>query len=563
MGRQLRIKLLSPVAVLLIAGPVLGQSPLAPDVARNLRGIQAEALRADLEFLADDALEGRGTGSRGFELAAKYVRSRFKAEGLRSGTKDGSYFQPVTFRRTEVDSEATSLTLQHNGQAHHLTYNKDFILLDTHRHPTGSISGPIVFAGYGITAPDLGYDDYAGIDAKGKIVVILFFEAPASFPGAERAYYMDSQVKRSIALAHGAVGMIAVGTPQFEEKFPWEFCLREAKIGFGSMRWLDSSGQPFDLDEEVKASVFLSRSGAAALFAGERHSLEEVFAGVKLGKPGAFVLEKTASVSYRALHTSVNSMNVVGVLPGSDPKLRNEYVVFSAHLDHLGVGPSIDGDNIYNGALDNGAGSSVLLEVSRFFATLPTPPRRSVVFLALTGEEVGLLGSQSFANTSLLDGPIVADINVDGGAFFFPVKDVTALGEEHSSLGATARRAARETGFEMSPDSAPEEGYFVRSDQYSFVKAGVPSLMVDLGFKTDKPGVDPLAAMMKWAVTTYHSPKDDASQPIDYETSSRFARFAAVLTYHTANDLQRPVWNTNDFFGEKFCKQDTACLSTR
>lgn len=562
MARQLRRRLLSPMAVLLIAGTVWGQSPLAPDVAQNLGSIRPEALRADLEFLADDALEGRGTGSRGFELAAKYVRSRFKAEGLRSGTNDGTYFQPVTFRRTEVDPEATSLTLQHGGQTDHLTYNKDFILLDTHRRPVGSISGPIVFAGYGITAPDLGYDDYSGLDVKGKIVVVLFFEAPASFPGAERAYYMDSQVKRSIALAHGAIGIIAVATSQLEEKLPWEFWLREAKIGFISMRWLDSRDQPFDLDEDVKASAFLSRSGAAALFAGERHSLEEIFAGAKSGKPGAFALEKTASISYMAIHTPVNSMNVVGVVPGSDPKLRNEYVVFSAHLDHLGVGPSIDGDNIYNGALDNSAGSSVLLEVSRYFATLPTPPRRSVVFLALTGEEVGLLGSQSFANSSPLDGPIVADINVDGGAFFFPVKDVTALGEDHSSLGATARRAAKETGFELSPDPAPEEGYFIRSDQYSFVKTGVPSLMVDLGFKTDKPEVDPLGAMMKWMVTKYHSPKDDASQPIDYETSSRFARFAAVLTYHAANDLQRPIWNPNDFFGKKFCKQDTGCLST-
>lgn len=194
---------------------------------------------------------------------------------------------------------------------------------------------------------------------------------------------------------------------------------------------------------------------------------------------------------------------------------------------------------------------------------LPTRPRRSVAFVALTGEEQSLLGSECFAQASPLDGPIVADINVDGGAFFFPVKDVTALGGEHSSLGSIARRAAAETGFEISSDYFPDEGNFVRSDQYSFIKAGIPSLYIDLGFETDKAGVDPLAMMKKWLATTYHSPKDDTRQPIDYETSSRFARFAAVLAYYTANDPERPVWNPNDFFGSRFCKDKASCSSTR
>ena len=206
--------------------------------------------------------------------------------------------------------------------------------------------------------------------------------------------------------------------------------------------------------------------------------------------------------------------------------------------------------------------SSVLLVVSQFLAALPTPPRRSVVFLAVTVEEQDLLGFQYFARASPLDGPIVANINVDGGAFLFPVKDVTAIGEEHSSLGRLAKLAAERTGFELSADYFPEEGYFVRSDQYSFIQTGVPSIFIDLGFKAVEPGVDPLAAMRKWSVTKYHSPKDDASQPIDYETSARFSRFAAMLTYLTANDPQRPTWNPNDFFGKKFCTRSAVCPST-
>ena len=560
---HLRTKLFFLAAISLITRTSTGQSHLEPDIAQALRGIRPEALRADLEFLADDALEGRATGSRGYDLAAKYVRARFQAEGLTSGTRDGKYFQTVTLRRTEVEPDASSLVLEVDGKKNHLAYNKDFVLMETHLHTTGSVSAPVVFAGYGVTAPELGYDDYAGINVKGKIVAVFFFEAPASFPGTERAYYMDPQTKREIALAHGAIGIVEISTPETELKFPWEFMLRELKIGYDSLRWLDSTQHPFGLDEQIKATALLNRSGAAALFAGERHSLQEVFATAASGKPGSFPLEKTVSISYKARHTPVNSVNVVGIAPGSDPKLRNEYVVFTAHLDHLGIGAAVDGDNIYNGALDNAAGSSVLLEVSRFFAMLPTRPRRSVVFVAVTGEEQLLLGSECFARASPLDGPIVADINVDGGAFFFPVKDVTALGEEHSSLGGIAIRAAAETGFEISPDFFPDEGLFVRSDQYSFAQTGVPSLMIDLGFKTDKSGIDPLATMKKWLVTTYHSPQDDTRQPIDYETSARFARFAAVLAYHTANDPQRPVWNPNDFFGQKFCKDEAPCSGTR
>jgi Peptidase family M28 len=562
MGCHIRTKLFLLTVISLIGRTSSGQSHLEPDISQTLRGIRAEALRADLEFLADDALEGRATGSRGYDLAAKFVRARFQAEGLTSGTRDGKYFQNVALRRTEVEPNASSLVLEANGKKSRFTYDKDFVLIDTHLHTTGSVSAPVVFAGYGITAPELGYDDYAGVDVHGKIVAVVFFEAPASFPGTERAYYMDPQTKREIALAHGAVGMLEFSTPEIEAKFPWEFMLREVKIGYNSLRWLDSTDKPFGLDEQIKTTALLSRSGAEALFAGERQSLQEVFASVKSSKPVSFPLAKMVSISYKTRHTPVNSVNVVGVVPGSDPKLRNEYVVFTAHLDHLGIGPAVDGDNIYNGALDNGAGSAVLLELSKAFAALLTPPRRSVAFVALTGEEQFLLGSECFAQASPLEGPIVADINVDGGAFFFPVKDVTALGEEHSSLGSVARRAAAETGFEISPDYFPDEGSFVRSDQYSFVQAGVPSLYIDLGFKTDKSGVDPLAVMKKWLVTTYHSPKDDTSQPIDYETSARFARFAALLVYYTANDLRRPTWNPSDVFGERFCKQGASCSST-
>jgi Peptidase family M28 len=527
---------------------------LDPRVVEALHVIRPEAIRAHLEFLADDALEGRHTGSRGYELAAKYMRAELAALGLKGGMKDGGYFQPVSLRQTDVDPAASSLVIEASGQKKRLVYNKDFILLDTHASAAGSITAPVVFAGYGISAPQFHYDDYAGIDVKGKIVAVLTFEAPASFPATERAYYMDSDMKREIAVAHGAVGIIGITTPELEQQFSWDDLLREVKIGANSLRLLDAPNHIFGLDEQIKVDVALNRSGAEPLFAGEQHTLKEIFDGAKAGKPGAFPLGITVNIQYNTRHTPVNSMNVVALLPGSDPALRSEYVVFTAHLDHLGIGPAVDGDTIYNGALDNAAGSSVLLEVARFFASLPSSPARSVAFVALTGEEEGLLGSEAFAHNSPLTGPIVANINVDGGAFIVPTKDVVAFGEEHSSLGPLARRAAAQLDLELSPDPQPEQGFFVRSDQYSFVQVGIPVLQIDLGYKSAQPGVDPLADMKKWQVTIYHSPKDDVSQSIHYESSARFAQFAALLTYYAANSPQRPTWNSNDFFSKQFCK---------
>ena len=522
----------------------------------SLRSIRPEAIRAHLEFLADDALEGRATGSRGYDVAAKYVRAQFASLGLKSGVRDGSYFQSVALRRTEVDPLASSLAIESGGRKNKLAYNKDYIVLDTHAHTTGSVSAPVVFAGYGVTAPDFHYDDYSGIDVKGKIVVSIGFAAPASFPATERAYYMDGDVKQQIARDHGAVGMILISTPENELRFKWTDVLREVKVGYNSMRWIESPDRTYGIVDGIGACALLNRSGSETRFAGESPTLAEVFSEAKGGgKTRSFALHKTVSVRYKARHTPVSSPNVVGVLPGSDPELRREYVVFTAHVDHLGIGPAVDGDNIYNGALDNAAGTAVMLEVARWFAAQPVTPKRSVAFVALTGEEEFLLGSAAFANQSPLDGPIVANINVDGGATTVPVRDVVAFGEEHSTLGPVARQAASVLHMELSSDPMPEEGGFIRSDQYSFVRTGVPALQLDLGFKSDQPGVDPLAVTKKWMVTICHSPKDDASQSIHYESSARFARYAALITFSTANDPRRPEWNEGDFFGKRFAKR--------
>lgn len=515
--------------------------------------IRPQAIRAHLEFLADDLLEGRGTGSRGHKLAVNYIRAQCEAAGLRGAVEGGGYFQKVPLVRTIVDEKQTTLELKAGDNVRRLVYRTDFAMLDTHRETERSASAELVFVGFGVTAPEQGYDDYAGLDVKGKIVVMLGFEAPPSFPSAVRAYYANHDVKRVNAAAHGAVGALYICSPATEQRFPWGFLLRELRMGFNSLRWVEPDGRPGRLDDSLRVFGALSRPGAEALFANEQHRLNEVFAGAEKGTPARFALSKSATIQFQSRHEKVESDNVVALLEGSDPLLRREWVLFSTHVDHLGIGDAVEGDSIYNGAMDNAGGCAVLLEVARTFATSPERPKRSLLFLFVTAEEAGLLGSDYFAcHPTIPRGEIVADVNFDGGTSLTPLRDVIAWGAEHSSLGAAVQPAASQEGFSVSPDPFPEEGFFVRSDQFSFVEKGIPSLFVGVGVNSSQPGVDGFANLKRWLVTVYHSPKDDLSQPIHYETSARFAGFLWRLGYAIAADSQRPHWNDNDFFGRKF-----------
>ena len=531
-----------------IAAMGLASGP-SSDAEEGLPRVRPEAIRAHLAFLADDALGGRGTGSPGYELAAKYIRAQLMAFGATSGPGHPDSFQNVPLVRTRVDPQATRFEVKGPGAARQLVYGTDYVLLDTHRDSEGGASARVVFVGYGVTAPELGYDDYAGLDVKGAIVAYLEFESPPTFAPAVRAHYADHDGKRANAARHGAIGVIEVRSPAEESRLPWAGLLRELQTGWNSLRWLDVDGTPGGLNDQVRVLAILNRSGADVLFGGEAHEARDVFAAAEKGRPPRFTLSKTVTAHFGARHERVESVNVVAAFPGSDPTLRNEYVVYTAHVDHLGIGPVVDGDTVYNGAMDNAAGCAVLLEVARAFGALPERPRRSVMFVFVTGEEAGLLGSDYFAHHPPVPlDRIVANINIDGGASLVPVSDVIAWGAQHSTLGGVAMRAATRVGLSVSPDPFPEEGLFVRSDQYSFVKFGVPALFISVGVKGTTPGVDALAVLKKWLVTTYHSPKDDVTQPIHYETSAKFAGFAFVLGHTIAMESQRPRWNDNDFF---------------
>ena len=509
--------------------------------------VSSARLEEHIRYLASDRLAGRGPGTPGYDSAAAYVVKHFAALGLDSaGTK--GYFQPVPFRHARA-VEGTSLVLAGSSGRRGLTAYRDYVPQPNFVAPRAEVTAPLVFVGFGVSAPERGYDDYRDVDAKGKIVVLLT-GAPSSFPPAERAHHASGRMKRQNAVRRGAVGILVVRTR--DQSFPWDRLVRQSRRG--GLRWLDRNDEPADVSPELRGSGTLSDSAAMQLFQGAPQPLAEVLAAAEAGKPPAFELPLRATLRTVTAHDRVESPNVAGLLRGSDPRLRDEVVVYTAHLDHLGIAEP---------ALDNASGSAALLEVARAFAALQERPRRSVLFLAVTAEEEGLLGSDYFAEypTVPLE-QIVANVNIDGLARLYPLREMIAFGADHSTLDSTVARVARRLGVTVVPDPFPQEGFFIRSDQYSFVRRGVPALFPFMGLRSDS-GVDAAARFKEWLATRYHLPQDDADQPMDLESGARTAQLEFLVGLEIANADERPAWKEGDFFGRTFGRRrgETAATS--
>jgi Zn-dependent M28 family amino/carboxypeptidase len=507
--------------------------------------VSAARLEEHIRYLASDRLAGRGTGTPGYDSAARYVAEHFAGLGLDSAGSEG-YFQPVPFRHARA-VEGSSLVVAGKSGRRALTPYRDYVPVPNFLAPEAEVAAPLVFVGFGVTAPERDYDDYRGVDVKGKIVVLLT-GAPSSFPPAERAHYASNRLKRENAVGRGAIGILVVRTR--DQTFPWDRLVRQSRRG--NMRWLDRSGAPTDVSPALRGGATLSDSAAVQLFEWAPQSLSEVLDAAEAGKPTAFDLPVRGTIRTVSAHNRLESPNVAGLLRGSDPRLRDEAVVYTAHLDHLGTGEPVKGDSIYNGALDNASGSAALLEIARAFATMPKAPRRSVMFLAVTGEEEGLLGSDYFAQHPTVPiERIVANVNIDGLGILYPFREMSALGAEHSTLDSTVARVARRLGVTLAPDPFPQEVFFIRSDQYSFVRRGVPSVFPFLGMRSDS-GVDAAARFKEWLATRYHTPQDDVDQPMDLEAGAENAQLEFLVGLDIANADARPAWKKGDFFERTF-----------
>jgi Peptidase family M28/PA domain len=518
---------------------------LALAIPAAAQPIKPEAIAAHMRFLSSDALEGRETGTRGFEIAAEYVRAQFASAGLEVSD------QPVRLRAAKLDEGASSLTI--GGKR--LVYRQDFLMRPDFGRATVDVKAPIVLAGFGVTAPELSHDDYRGIDARGKIVMLIS-GAPKTFPTNQRAYYSSGDAKRRNAAAHGAVGIINVSSITDETRNP--FAKRAGQSGILPMALLDANGKVVDDIPQLAVSASLSRPAAAALFEGAPMTLDAVLADVENGKGHSFALAPAAEARTVAGYTEAKSENVIGTLRGND-----EVVVVSAHLDHLGNHPPASGgDGIFNGAHDNGSGIACLIEIAKAMARGPRP-KRTVMFVALTAEEKGTIGSTWFAKYPPVPRRnIVADINMDMFTMLFPVADLVLLGGEHSTLGPLAAAAAKASGFEVSRDPWPEEVRFIRSDQFSFVEEGIPAIHIKPGNKSRDKSIDGEKVTREWLRNTYHTVRDEMSPRFDFASGARYAETNLRLARAVANG-PRPKWVEGDFFAKTFAGARKATITLK
>lgn len=541
--------MLSAMLAVSACQPAPPPSPLPVGLDRRA-GADARRIEADVRFLADDLLEGRLAGSRGFDLAALYVAQRLRATGLEPAGDDGGYFQRVPLLRARRVDDGGSLIVRRATGEVALRFRDDFLPQLDFDRAQSAITAPAAFVGQAVHAPELDHDDFAGIDLRGKIAVLLH-GAPARFDHDRRAFYSSPREKLLALSQRGAVGAVFVSTDAEEKHRPWAHEARDWERP--GLRLRGADGRALDTVPRLAVIAHVGAARAGALLDAGDHSAARVFREARQGDLRGFDLPGTLTLSSRTRIEPAQSHNVVARLRGADDALGREHVVFSAHLDHLGTGAPVDGDAIYNGALDNALGVAILLEAAQQVSQSDSRPRRSLLFVALTAEEHDLLGSQWFAQRpGVPRESLVANINVDMPVMLAPTRDVTPIGAEHSSLQPLLEQAAAEVGVALSPDPAPQECIFIRSDQYSFIRAGIPSVYLIGG--REAAGAGPAAArqFQDFLHDRYHRPDDDVSQPIQYADAARLARLNARIGRRIADAPQRPRWNPGDFFGERF-----------
>ncbi|MBV9624868.1 MAG: M28 family peptidase [Acidobacteria bacterium] len=491
-----------------------------------------------VKVLADDKMEGRETGSRGEQAAQDYAIDQLKRNGVSPAGMVG-FLQPMNFVSRQIVEKDCSLTVVIGDKREPLTLGEDAIIM-TRALPAPEVNAGLVFVGYGLKVPEKDYDDFRDLDVKGKLVVTVS-GLPPGIPGPLASHYRSLRERWKTLKSLGAIGIVSIPNPASMD-IPW------------SRITLNRTHPSMDLDypefnETQGAALFLFVNPARAekLFVKSGHTFEEI---IRLGKNHKrlprFSLRASLEAKTRVETAKIQSANVVGKLPGSDPALKDEYVVVSAHLDHLGMGEPVNGDRIYNGAMDNASGSALLLDLAASLKDNSEKLRRSVLFVLFTAEEKGLLGSKFFtAHPTVAARSMVTDINVDMFLPIVPLKVLTVYGLSESDLGDSAQQVAAAVSVPVQPDPEPQRDVFIRSDQYNFILHGIPSLMMDVGYK---PGSPQRAVFKEWLTHRYHAPSDDLNQPVDLAAAAKYEEIVRGLLIKIANADSRPQWKPKSFF---------------
>jgi Zn-dependent M28 family amino/carboxypeptidase len=494
---------------------------------------------AHVKFLADDSLEGRDTGSEGLRKAQAYAVQQFQKAGLEPGGTRG-FYQPIFFNQFEVNEANSSLALVGGNTTTPLSFTDDAFISTRTTRVSSEITAPLVFVGYGLKVPENNLDELAGLDVNGKIVVFIA-GSPADIPTSLAAHYQTIAERWKSLRSAGAIGILSIYNPASMD-IPW------SRISLNRNHpSMDLAGPEFNETAGLKIGVAFNPASAEALFAGSGHTFAEIAALAKDRKPlPHFPLNVSLEARAEILTKRIESANVVAKLPGLDARLRNESVVLSAHIDHIGIGEPVNGDRIYNGAMDNGSGSAVVLDLAADLKAHPQSLKRSVLFVLFTAEEKGLLGAKYFnAHPTVPENSIVANINTDMFLPIVPLKILRVQGIADSDLGEHAAAVAQSFGVKAVPDPEPLRNLFVRSDQYYFIRHGIPSVVMDVFYTPNSPEQK---IFKDWLTNRYHAPSDDIEQPVDLEAAALYEQIVRQLLIDTADTPARPAWKPDSFF---------------
>ncbi len=536
--------LFAAATMIALAGCSRGPSPPAAALA----SFSGDRILNHIRILSSDEFEGRGPGSKGEELTIKYLEDQYRAEGLGPGNPDGTYLQSVPLVGITPDKEI-KLTLTGHGKTLEPKFESDFVAWSKRVTQTSSVDSDLIFVGYGVQAPEFHWDDYKGTDVKGKVLVMLINDPPLpdpanpsqldpeTFGGAAMTYYGRWTYKFEKAAQMGAAGCIIIHQTD-RAGYPWEVVRNS---------W---AGTQFDLATPDKnpgrlaVESWITSDFAEKLFNAAGQNLDKLIAAAARPdfQPVPLGMHEKLTI-HNALRT-IDSHNVIARLTGSDPELKSTYVIYTAHWDHFGIGPEVNGDKIYHGAVDNASGTAALLEMARAYKALRTPPRRSILFISVTAEEQGLLGSQYYFEHPLYPLARTAlDINMDGMNLSGRTRDIVQIGRGASTLDDTVEAVAREQGRVVKPDPEPEKGLYYRSDHFEFAKNGVPAFDPDPGLDfLGKPSGWGLEQRQKYTSERYHKPADKIQPDWDLSGAVEDGQLYFLVGYDVANDPNLPEW---------------------
>jgi Zn-dependent M28 family amino/carboxypeptidase len=514
-----------------------------------MASFDAGRLAAHDKFLASDLLEGRGPGTRGDAIAMEYIAAQFQAAGLKPDGDNGTYYQNIDLLGIRLQGGKSSVSFVHDGQTTGpLTYLDQFVATDQSQNETSALDADILFVGHGVVAPEHKWDDYKGVDTRGKILVMLVDDPPANanepdlFKGKARTYYGRWTYKYDTGAAKEAAGVLLIHTGQ-AAGYPWEV-VRNSWGGESSFVRLQP-GQP-----SLHLAGWITEAVAQQLFKTAGLDLNQLTqaAASRDFKPVSLNTKLTGNLSstIRPFQTA----NVVGKLEGSDPRLREQAVLYSAHHDHLGIGKEKNGDTIYNGAIDNASGCAVLIELARVWAETKPRPKRSILFAAVAAEEQGLLGSAYYGqHPTVPAGRIAVNLNFDSVFEMGRIKNVTMTGVERTSFFPTAQRVTKALGLRIDPDAEPEQGHYYRSDHFSLGKVGIPAFSIDPGSEVaGKPAGYGKKLLDAYHENDYHQPSDQFNPDWDWSEGVQMAQLGYWLGWEAAQAREMPNWNQGDEF---------------